>query len=163
MVISTCGKPTSALAADYLDRKVDRMPYILLVIVLIVFAAMAVQSSMQSYATAEQAEAQIATAHVAQINAWGNLIIILVLLLLIVALLAFIIWMLQRGRRATRGGQTPIQRPRVTEDGQPQVSISELTQLATLKILMSLMPKDEQSTATTKQSEDAPDFLHWLR
>lgn len=140
------------------------MPYILLVIVLIVFLAMSISSGMQSYATAKQAEAQIATAHVAQINAWGNLIVILVLALAIVVGIAVIVWMLKRNQRPARSGQVLLNRPRGQETNQPQISISDLTQLATLKILMSLTKQDEQpNTAITKHSEEVSDPFHWLR
>jgi flagellar biosynthesis protein FlhB len=148
------------------------MIYVVLAILLIVVVLFGLSSGMQSYATAQQARAQIEVAKVAQVNAWGNLISILILVLAIVAILALVLailyWLIKRSnQRAARSGSNPTQRPAASPP--PAMDLDRLTQLATLQVLMSLTakpgdPSDRMSLPAPKEDQPADeDLFQWLR
>ena len=145
--------------------------YVLIAVLLIIVAIFGVSSGMQSYATAQQAQAQIETAQAAQISAAGNLVTILAMCLgtvAVVAIIAAVIWyMLKRSsQQTTRSGLPTISRPRVTGD-QPQIDINTLMQLKMLEILGSIgtKPAGQQNIQALPGSTDQDpeqDVFYWL-
>jgi uncharacterized protein HemY len=146
------------------------MPFVV-VILLIAIVIFGATSMSQSYATAQQAQAQIETARVAQISAAGNLVTILTLTLVIVVAVAIIaavvFWMIKRSsQRSARAGQGGM--PRVSAGNPPQIDpLDQLTRLATLKLLMSMTskPGDQPETLSLQAPKEEPvdDLFQWLR
>lgn len=146
------------------------MHILLVVVLLVIVIIFGISSGMQSYATAQQARAQIEVAQVAQVNAWGNLITILTLVLVIVAVLALaaaLLWVLYK--RAVNKGERHGNRPaQLTADG-PRASVLSLDMLIWLEVLRTLkaMQPPSNSTATTlaapRDEEVVEDPLSWLR
>lgn len=133
---------------------------VILVIVVLVFG---VSSGMQSYATAQQAQATIETAKAAQVSAWGNLVVILVLALLIVTVLVVAVWMVYRRQRSMTGGQRTlprvVQAPAIVPPASP-ASLELLIQLETLKALRTM---NGTAHIPLQGAESQRDELHWLR
>jgi len=134
-----------------------------LVLVVIIFG---VSSTAQSYATAQQAKAQIETAQVAQINAWGNLITILTLSLVIavvlVILLVALYWFFARPRigKPGRGSIHEIgDRPAPTLDAG---AVNTLVQLEVLRTLRS-MSGDGSPALLPPLKQEEEDLPAWLR
>jgi Tfp pilus assembly protein PilV len=146
------------------------MMYILVAVLLLVVIIFSVSSTSQSYATAQQAKAQIETAQLGQINAWGNLFTILTLALIILVVLAVLVfalyWFFVRAK-THRNGRASVQRfPQGADSQLPRIdagaTISQLVQLETLKILRSMNATPGASPAVL----DAPteeDEIPWLR
>jgi len=139
--------------------------YILVSILLLVVMIFGVVSGMQSFATAKQAQATIEVAQVAQVNAWGNLIVILVMALLIMAVLAIIVWMVYRSLIAENGKIKPIRGQQTPISHQPQFSMSDLVWLKMLEVLSSMSGnKPNQALSLMDSREEAVEEpLHWLR
>ena len=136
-----------------------------LLVIVIIFG---VSSGMQSYATAQQAQAQIEVARVAQVNAWGNLVTILVLALVIVFVLAVIAIALlyfSKGRQAKRSGQMPsrVQHKSIGEPAamDPSQALGLMVQLRMLEMMDSMKPSRQLPTPTEEQPDEEP--FHWLR
>lgn len=141
--------------------------YVILAICLIVLAIFGVASFMDSYATAKQAQATIEVAQVAQVNAWGNLVVILLLALVILLVAALIVWMVIR--RAASQDPRP---PRFDERAYrrvtslpappaPPPSLETLLRLEELRLLRSLTRQTDPTR--NEQVEDPDDLLPWLR
>ena len=141
------------------------MGWLVFVLLLIVIIS-GVSSGMQSYATAQQAQAQIEVARVAQVNAWGNLIIILVLVLLIVLAIAGIAWLyLRRLQQVQRSGQPSVRVSSKSSNELPAMdpnqTLALMVHLKTLEMLESMKPTQQLPTP----GEDIQDEqrFHWLR
>jgi phosphatidylglycerophosphate synthase len=135
------------------------MPYFVIAILLLVVIVFGVSSTSQSYATAQQAKAQIETAQLGQINAWGNLITIMTMALIILVVLAILVlavyWFFIRSKARIHARATA---PRVQGSTQPTFdtgsAINQLAQVELLKLLRSMnggvsqpvldAPKDEE-------------------
>ena len=145
--------------------------YILVGILLIIVIVFGVSSGMQSYASAQQAQATIEVAQVAQVNAWGNLVTILtfaMLVVLTVALVAAVLWFLYRRSTLNRAGndqRSEVSRPMAEARPQSQMSVNELTQLMMLDVLRSMRssapPASLPSGNGSGPHDDEP--LQWLK
>jgi hypothetical protein len=146
--------------------------YFLIAILLIIVIIFGVASGMQSYATAQQAQAQIEVAKAGQVNAWGNLITILILMLTILVVLAFLaalLWTMYR--RSVR--QSVISRQHLTPSTfvppPPPPSLETLIQLETLRMLRSLNPPistpalTDSSAPSEEQMAPVDDPFYWLK
>lgn len=147
--------------------------YFLVAILMIVVIIFGVSSGMQSYATAQQAQAQIEVAKVAQVNAWGNLVTILMFLLIILivfALIAAALWLLYK-RSAQRSS---VHAPRVSTathstpvENQPQLTMQDLLQLEMLRAIRSLHAPNSNAPALPAPHEEqevsTDDPFYWLR
>ena len=135
---------------------------ILAIIGLIVFG---VTGSMDSYATAQQAQATIEVAQVAQVNAWGNLVVILLLALVIVCVLALVVWMVVR-RSVLSHQPSAGSRPRSAisprEDTAmlPTASVEMLMQLKVLEMLERMSPPAQRPQI---EEQNEPITMEWLR
>lgn len=148
--------------------------HILIAVLLLVLAIFGVAGMMDSYATAKQAQATIEVAQVAQVNAWGNLIVILLLALIILCVAGVIVWMVVRradSRRQTADGRLLQADPhpsllRVRERGQ-MPSLETLIQLKTLDVLERMSPPVAKATSPKIADRDLggqdEDELGWLR
>lgn len=139
---------------------------ILIAVLLIIVIIFGISSGMQSYATAQQAQAQIETAKVGQIASWGNLVTILTMALLIVVALAVIIvvlWMMTR-RTGARSRQKAIGR-RGTTVSSPTLTINDLLQFEMLKALRSLngSTANQNMLPWMEPKEEEPVEDHWLK
>lgn len=135
----------------------------LLVLIVILFG---VSSTAQSYATAQQAKAQIETAQVAQINAWGNLITILTLALVIVVVLlilfAALYWFFVRPRiRSARTVPREIQ-PHPSSPALESSTLNTLVQLEVLRTLRAMNGGGSQPVLRDASREE-DDIPLWLR
>lgn len=138
---------------------------IALLIIVIIFG---VVSGMQSYASAQQAQAVIETAQAAQVSAWGNLISILALFGFVVIVLALVAaglwWMSKRHKvRKVSEGQ-----PRTLPQTQtPAIDVNALIQLEMIRTLRSLNAPDQSFRQDTRLLTDGQDALvevpEWLR
>lgn len=131
---------------------------ILLLIVLVFGAA----SGMQSYASAKQAQATIEVAQVAQVNAWGNLVVILVLALIIVCVLALVVWMVLKN--STKAAKAQTRQRQIGEPSEmeraPRIPMETLVQLKMLEML------DRMSTPAPRpqlEERNEPMDMEWLR
>lgn len=137
---------------------------VFLVILLIAVIVFGCSSSAQSYATAQQAQATIEVAQVAQINAWGNVMTIvmvgLIVLLTLAVLAAIILWMLWR--RSLLSAQTS---PREgTRSPTPMLGKEEMGVLLQMKILQmldSMTPRQQLSAPRDEEPTEEP--FSWLR
>lgn len=133
--------------------------YVLVAILVFVVLVMAISSGMDSYATAQQAQATIEVAQVAQLNAWGNLVTIGILALVIIAALALIVIVLVIAYK--RKGSRSYSRSSSTrgEVQQPRLAISDLIQLEMLRTLKSM----NTNTLTLPEEQSEEQLLDWLR
>lgn len=142
----------------------------LVVILLIVLIIFGVSAGMDSYATAQMAQAQIETAKVAQVNAWGNLVTIMTLALVILVILLLIVcavlWALWR-RSAFR--QQPARRvstetlPAPAEPRLQQLPVNELIQLEMLRTLQSMRGGQSAALPAAQEEQPSEEPLSWLR
>lgn len=143
--------------------------YFLIAVLLIIVIIFGVSSGMQSYATAQQAQAQIETAKVAQISSWGNLITILTIMLIVlflVVLIAMVLWMAYRNlvrRSESQRGRSST--PEITTPSQPQFSVNDLVQLEILKTLQSLhgATPNQNLLSAPREEQPADEPFSWLR
>jgi uncharacterized membrane protein YhaH (DUF805 family) len=135
---------------------------IALLIIVIIFG---ISSGMQSYATAQQAQAQIELAQVAQVNAWGNLVTILTLALVIVAILAVVMLVVLRRLDASKKSRQPSARIPGRDAPQLELSTNELIQLLILEKLAGLdrPAKDVPVLDVPREEQPVDEPLHWLR
>jgi len=118
--------------------------YVLVAILVLVVVIFGVSSTAQSYATAQQAQAQIETARAAQLASTGNLVTILTTALVIVAvlvLIAFGLWILYKRsmksqQRSAFSGQHSVHGQ--LDDASPMPALKTLIQLETLKALRAM-------------------------
>lgn len=139
---------------------------VLIAILLLIVIILGVSSGMQSYATAQQAQATIEVARVAQISSWGNLISILTIILVlvtVVALVALVLWFLYK--RSTLNRPRPTRAISPTSDARPQVSVNELTQLMMLDMLRSMKTTSPPTPLLQERGEEEPvdEPFHWLK
>ena len=127
---------------------------IALLTILLVFG---ISSAMGSYASAQQAQVAIEVAHVAQINAWGNLVIILAMAFLLVAVIALVIVVLYLRSRANqpavRTSQFGVRRPSA-KAAMPEFSLNDLIQLEMLRTLRTLNAPQMPALASPQQDEE---------
>jgi flagellar basal body-associated protein FliL len=145
------------------------MLYIVIGLLLIMVIIFGVSSGMQSFATAQQAQATIEVAQVAQVSAWGNLVTILTIAMLVVvtvALVAAVLYFLYK--RSTLNGKQSVEvvgRPITEARPQGQISMNELTQLMMLDVLRSMRsstpPASLPSGNGSGPHDDEP--LQWLK
>lgn len=145
--------------------------YFVVAVLLIIVILFGVTSGMQSYATAQQAQATQEVAKVAQINAWGNLVTILTVVLTFVVFVALIAvaawlalrWLKVKGQRSNNGYIQST--PRVTQREAPQFGMNDLIQLEMLKVLRSMNPTSPPTPLLQERGEQEPvdDFMSWLR
>jgi preprotein translocase subunit SecG len=140
--------------------------YFLVALLLIIVVIFGISSGMNSYATAQQAQAQIETAKVAQISSWGNLITILTLALVILVALMLIVgavWILyKRSARLAASHLRSVAAPRE----EPQIGTGELTQLMMLLLLKSLQAPSNSNPHTlpaVREEEPTEELFPWLR
>jgi len=150
--------------------------YILVGILLIIVIIFGVSSGMQSYATAQQAQATIEVAQVAQISSYSNLVTILTIVMLVViavALLAVVLYILYK--RSTLNGQESVRvagRPMVEDRphdllSKSQISVNELTQLMMLDMLRSMrtpaLKDPTPGPSPNGEGENGNEPFGWLR
>jgi phosphatidylglycerophosphate synthase len=139
------------------------MPYFVIAILLLVVIIFGISSTSQSYATAQQAKAQIETAQLGQINAWGNLITILTMALIILVVLAILVfavyWFFIRSKARAQARVAP---SRVQGAAQPSFdtgsAINQLAQVELLKLLRSLNGTSQPVLDAPKEDDEIP----WL-
>lgn len=146
--------------------------HILIAVLLLILVIFGVAGMMDSYATAKQAQATIEVAQVAQVNAWGNLIVILLLALVILCVVAMIVWMVVRlayHRRQTAEDRPQRGYPRSLPSDAPNalLNVETLVQLKTLEFLDRMSRSTPVSTLTPSPSPEGrweqDDELGWLR
>ena len=144
---------------------------VLVTILLVIIIIFGVSSAMNSYATAQQAQAVIEVAQVAQVNAWGNLIAVLLLAFVIVALFGLIVlamwWMRNPQQRAGNGQRERTIRP-ASEQGLSALPLDDLIRLETLKALRALNAPAVVTPlldvlANPSEEEPVETELYWLR
>lgn len=147
--------------------------YILIAVLLLVIAIFGVASITDSYATAKQAQATIEVAQVAQVNAWGNLIVIMLLALVILCVVGVIVWMsVSRGQRENNDQRTAATRQQMIQRAlqsppppAPPPTLETLVQLKTLELLdrMSRPASSQNERGQLLDAQDGVDDLSWLR
>lgn len=129
----------------------------LVIVLLAILLVFGISSAMGSYASARQAQVAIEVAHVAQINAWGNLVIILAMAFLLVAVIALVIVVLYLRSRAnqpmTRTSQFGVRRPSA-KAAMPEFSLNDLIQLEMLRTLRALNAPQMPALASPQQDEE---------
>jgi Na+/H+ antiporter NhaC len=135
---------------------------IVLLLIIIIFG---VDSMMQSYASAQQAQAVIETAKAAQVSAWGNVVSILALIGFIVILLALVaaaLWWL--GKRKNIRTEASESKPRVgATPTMPVFDVNALIQLEMIRTLQSLHAPTERKYLLTDEPMSLPEIPEWLR
>lgn len=137
------------------------MPYLVIAVLLLVVIIFGVSSTSQSYATAQQAKAQIETAQLGQINAWGNLVTIITIAFLVVvfvALAALMVWMIYKRSTLTQSRIARVQQPAVEARPERQISVNELIQLEALRMLKEM--RGSSTPALPDRASD--DEIPWL-
>lgn len=139
--------------------------YVLVVILLIVVVIFGVSSGMQSYATAQQAQAQIETAQAAQVASWGNLITIFTIMLVVlfvVVVIAAILWMIfQRSLHRTASRQPNTQA--LPREDRPQLTVNDLVQLEVLRTLKEMRGSSPSNLLSApREEEPSEEPFSWL-
>lgn len=141
------------------------MGWVVVAILLFVIVVFGWTSGAQSYATAQQAQAQIEVAKVGQINAWGNLVTILLvglIVLLVLAVIALIAWLMLR--RALAGAVQPSTRsPRISNGQAPALDNGQLNLLIQALILEQLSSPTPRLQLPEQTEESAEEPLSWLQ
>ena len=128
-----------------------------LLIAIVVFGS---ASGAQSYATAQQAQATIEVAKVAQINAWGNVIIILSLLAIILALIVAVLYFrIQQGKSRKPKMIDASDQPQSLSPGR---SMEMLMQMMLMEMLESRRGQ-RQSNLIEAPREEPEDPFPWVR
>ena len=138
------------------------MAWVVVAILLFVIIVFGYTSGAQSYATAQQAQAQIEVAKVAQVNAWGNLVTILIvglIVLLILAVIAVIAWLMMR--RSINAAQASAHAPRISTNQAPAVDSGQLNLLIQALILERLSPPTSVQLPAPEE-DSAEDSFPWL-
>lgn len=138
------------------------MLYVVIAVLLVVVIIFGVSSTSQSYATAQQAKAQIETAQLGQINAWGNLVTILTIALFViifVALASLLVWALYRRSTVNRSRAARVDRPVVEARPERQVTVSDLIQLEALRMLKEMRGSSAPALPATSHEEEVPPWL----
>lgn len=138
------------------------MHWLVIGLLLLVVILFGVSSTSQSYATAQQAKAQIEVAQVAQINAWGNLVTIVtiaILIVLFVALAALLVWMLSKRSTLTQSRITRVEQPAVEGRQERPLSVSDLVQLEALRMLKEMRGASTPALPDRASEDDVPLWL----
>ena len=140
-------------------------------VLLIVLIVMGISSSMQSYATAQQAQAQIEVARVAQANAAGNLVSLIVLGAMVVLILLAVVGigllyvrrllqLKKTGASSVRVGPTQIRQP--SAEQKPLLTQDQVNMLIQMKMLEMLQSSRPELPAP-KDDPPADEPLSWLK
>ena len=136
----------------------------LLLIVLIVFG---VSSSAQSYATVQQAEAMKKVAEVAEINAWGNLILIVAILVILLVVLAAIAAIVYLRIRVDTAKKQPVREPSESPMLPSKSQMDMMLYTMMFRMLDSTMRRPQQGnlieTPIEMTKEESEDPFPWLR
>src|SRR5687768_6774989 len=111
------------------NRKKVEMLYVVIAVLMLVVIVFGLSSTSQSYAAAQQAKAQIETAQLGQINAWGNLVTILTIALFVVifvAMVAVLVWALYKRSTLNRSRAAHVDRPLIEARPERQVTVNDL-------------------------------------
>jgi uncharacterized membrane protein len=145
-------------------RKVD-MPWLIIGILVLIVILFGISSSAQSYATAQQAQAQIEVAQLGQINAWGNLVVILaivVLVGLIVALVAILVWArYTRAQLQQRPTRTNL--PAAETKAPRELTIDDLLKLETLRYMRESRQPSAPALPERSSRDPDEDIPSWLQ
>ncbi len=139
--------------------------HILIAVLLLIVIIFGVSSGLQSYATAQQAQATIEVARVGQINAQANLVTIVTMVFVIVASMALIavaLWVLYR--RSSKRAGTSLSKPLQASVPQERDPLDQLLELEKLRLLRDLQGSNQlqlPDSQPVQQSEN--DSLYWLR
>ena len=152
------------------------MLYVVIGLLLLAVIVLGLSSGMQSYATAQQAQAQIETARAAQISATGNVIsifITLVVVIVIIALLAAVLFYFYKKNMQPRAS---IPQPRrssaaIHAEPDPQLNMERVSKMLELRVMMSLLDKldgprdrtDRPSLPDGSDRDARDDLPSWLR
>lgn len=142
----------------------------LVFVLLLIMVIFGISSAMQSYATAQQAQATIEVARVAQVNAWGNLIVIFAFLVLLVVILALIVvvWYLRkRSVMAATAVAVGVRAPKTltqTADDSSLPSVRSLELMLQWKILETLgsMQRPQQENLLDIPQDEPDDPFPWV-
>ena len=138
------------------------MAWVVVFILLIVLILFGVSSSAQSYATAQQAEAMKKVAEVAQINAWGNLILIFAILIILLVVLAAIVAFVYLRTRVDAAKKHPVREP--SEPPMlPSKSQMDMMLYTMMFRMLDSMQKPQQSNLIEMPKEESEDPFPWLR
>jgi len=147
------------------------MAILLAIAVIILIVMFGIQASAQSYATAQQAQAQIELARVAQVNAASNLISLLtvaIVVLLILLVLAAIVLMYVRrqlisaDQASVHAGPRQIRQPATAQA--PMLGSEQISLLIQMKILEMLQsPRPQLPALLQRDEQSADDPLSWLK
>ena len=132
--------------------------YILVFTMLLIVAIMGISSAMGAYAQAEQAHATIAVAQVAQINAWGNLLVIIIVFvvcLLALALIAAGLWLVWKREMAK------VQMATKTQQAHPQGRGMSMSDLVALEMLRQMRSQNQPQLMAPQQDEHV-DITDWM-
>jgi formate hydrogenlyase subunit 3/multisubunit Na+/H+ antiporter MnhD subunit len=132
------------------------MAWVVIGILLLVLIVFGVSSSAQSYATVQQAEAMKKVAEVAQINAWGNLILI-VLLVILAAVVGFVYLRI----RIESAKKQPVREPSESPMLPSKSQMDMMLYAAMFRMLGSAQPP-QQSNLIEMPKEEAEDPFPWL-
>ena len=142
---------------------------IFVIVLLVIVVIFGVASGMQSYASAQQAQAVIETAKAAQVSAWGNLINILALLGFIVIVMALIVaalWWLKKNKPGREVSVSNPRREQLPSATMPAFDINALIQLEMLRTLRGLNAPAQTTRLLTDEQGNEPDVMAvpaWLR
>ena len=134
--------------------------YILVFAMMLILAIMGISSAVGAYAQAEQARATIAVAQVAQINAWGNLLVIIVVFvvcLLVLALIAGGLWLVWKREMAKVQSAAKVQQTQGRGGG---MSLSDLVALEMLRQMRSQGQNQPQLMAPPQ--DETVDVTDWM-
>lgn len=134
---------------------------VLIAILLIIVLVFGIASGMQSYASAKQAQATIEVAQAAQVNAWGNLVVIVMTALVILCVMAVIIWLMWR--LTANGHQQKQQRTFQPREETTILRPASVELLIQLKMLEMLERMGNPSTPSRPELEADATELEWLR
>jgi hypothetical protein len=147
------------------------MVYVFALLLFVVVLVFGVGSVMNSYAQVQQAEAVRAVARVAEVNAWGNLVVILVVALVVLLVIGVVVWMVKRSSTAplaksARGSaQTGASSSAYASTGAQQVDVNMLLQLEMLKTMRSMQQLPAPASTITQQVDEneSVEMMYWLR
>lgn len=135
------------------------MAWVAVVLLLIALIVFGITSSAQSYATAQQAQAQIEVAQVAQINAWGNLVVILAIVVIVVVILALIAAFVYLRIRLGTIKKQPVREP----SNMPTISAGKTVELMVQMKLLEMLDSMNSRQQLPAPPEDVEEPISWIR
>lgn len=147
------------------------MAYVVLGILLLVVLVFGFSSGMNSYASAQQAQAAIEQARavqdvatVAQINAWGNVVLTLALLTIIAVIIGLVVFGIYLWSRVNGAKKSRAQSDVQILPGMPsKQSLDMMLQMGMLQMLQRMNGEQPvQLLEVPKEEEVEPDAFHWL-